>query len=107
MNANKDNEEVQEECRVEMKMLEKDSPEFVQFYRMVAQTKNKTFDAGSSDEDNGGAKGSTKIMSYGESQELLERWEALRAKYLPDGDNYAKKSMLYSLNQIINTDKFE
>ena len=61
MNANKDNEEVQEECRVEMKMLEKDSPEFVQFYRMVAQTKNKTFDAGSSDEDNGGATGAAAL----------------------------------------------
>ena len=77
-----------------MKMLDKDSPEFMQFYRMVAQTKNKTFDAGSSDEDNGDSKGSTKIMSYGESQELLERWEALRKKYLPDGDNFAKQSML-------------
>ena len=94
MNANKGNEEVLEECRAEMKMLDKDSPEFMQFYRMVAQTKNKTFDAGSSDEDNGGAKGKEKIMSYSESQELLERWEALREKYLPGGDNYAKKSML-------------
>ena len=36
MAANYGNEEVIKECEVEMKMLQKDSPEFMQFYRMVA-----------------------------------------------------------------------
>lgn len=36
MEANKDNEEVIKECQAEMCMLDKDSPEFMQFYRMVA-----------------------------------------------------------------------
>lgn len=90
-------------------MLDKDSPEVQQFKKIVDYSKNTTFDVNDSSEDEKDAKtkGKNKTVTYTESQELLEKWEALRKRYLPTMDSYAKKSMFQSLNEIISTDKFE
>lgn len=43
------------------------------------------------------------------TSELLQKWEAIREKYLPDGDTYKKHSILKKLACLvdINVDEFE
>ena len=45
--------------------------------------------------------------SYGETQELLEKWDKIRNKYAPESDSYQKVSVLHNLKKWIQEDKYE
>ena len=56
-------------------------------------------DSDSSDEDDG-------MPSYNDTEEILKKWEAIRQKYAPETDSYAKVNMFGALKNAIK-DEYE
>lgn len=95
------------ECEDELEIIEKESREYKQAMKILAQSRRKTLADSEGEEDEHDDNIGT--PSYSETTELLQKWEQIREKYLPNGDSYKKQSMMQNLTSIfgMNVDKFE
>ena len=84
-----------------MEAIDEEGPIFKRVKIIIAHSKMKTLFRDSDDEDQ-----DVTVPSYNETEKILEQWEAIRTKYAPETDSYAKVNMFNALANK-EEDKFE
>lgn len=85
-------------------MLQNNSREIKQAKRIISQSKAKSIVP--VDLDNSMDPEYIGIPSYSETQQLLDKFENIRQKYMPDADTYAKKTLNQRIHFYMTNDRF-
>jgi len=81
------NAEIKKDCEEALLSLEKNGPDDKIAIAILKNAKSTNLESDDEDED-------TIEVSYTLTENLIKKWEDIRNKYYPEGDTFAKKTMM-------------